>query len=140
MTDAAEALDTAESTPPASALEVPEGPSGDVALLRNAAAALSELSARLQAAEQRAAALERDRDWWKAHCEEVVRDWKADCEELARHKERVEGNDGGTDALRALLRYFDPLTQSVRLRDDSGFLVDAFARAADSLSRTQDVS
>lgn len=139
MTDVAEALDAAESTPSASALEVPEGPSGDVALLRNAAAALSELSARLQAAEQRAAALERDRDWWKAHCEEVVRDWKADCEELARHKERVEGN-GGADALRALLRYFDPLTQSVRLKDENGFLVDAFARAADALSRAQDVS
>lgn len=104
------------------------------------------LSARLEAAETRAEAAERDRDWWMAQHDAVMQDWRADVESgkiIAAeptatlvappdpaHLADLRG------ALRDLLRFFDPKDGAVVFRDEDRTLTEAFRRAAAVLARS----
>ena len=100
---------------------------------------IESLSARLEAAELRALTAERDRDWWMAQHDAVMRDWHDD---LARMGQSASADfspitppspDPASEPLRsalaALLVFFDARTGSVTFRIDNETLPDAFVRA-----------
>jgi hypothetical protein len=94
----------------------------------------------LEAARTRIAALEADRNYWRAQHDLVMIDWKADCDSYearlaARPPVAVVSAppSAAIEALKGLLRFYDPEHGAVHGQKDGQFLSDAFARAVRAL-------
>jgi hypothetical protein len=75
-------------------------------------------------------ALELDRDYWRDQHDLVMQDWRADIEAWsAARTDLVAHQTAAHAALTDLLRFFDPATGAVSVRQGRDFLGDAFIKA-----------
>jgi hypothetical protein len=100
---------------------------------------------KLIAAEHRAEAAERDRDWWKAQHDVIMSDWQADVREAQVMAARLAAAETAAPArldaesaclgelsmaLKDLLAFFEPQDGSILLQRDGQTLSDVFRRTA----------